>query len=80
MILEVFSKLNDSMICYHRVGMCLELALLSEMSLVVKDNKGKTLLDDVREMRLELHTEARLQILHIYAITCLEDVVVIFKS
>lgn len=42
------------MFCYHRVGMCLELALLSEMRLVVKDNKGKTLPDDVSEMRLEL--------------------------
>lgn len=42
------------MFCYHRVGMCLELALLSEMILLVKDNKGKTLPDDISELQLEL--------------------------
>lgn len=41
------------MFCYQKVG-CLELALLSEMRLVVKDNKGKTLPGDTSEMWLEL--------------------------
>lgn len=34
--------------------MCLELALLSEMILLVKDNKGKILPDDISELQLEL--------------------------
>lgn len=33
---------------------CLELALLSEMRVLVKDNQGKTLPDEVGEMWLEL--------------------------
>lgn len=35
-------------------SMCLELDLLSEMRPVVNDNNGKTLLDDINAMQLEL--------------------------